>query len=89
MGAVTAVAVWSHKPTDRELLDARLAHGWKPTPSGLKAGDRLLTLDDRWTDSVADCYAAAGYVEAGTEAVVKIKRDGEEKELTVKPQAGL
>jgi len=42
LGAVTAVAVWSHKPTDRELLDARLARGWKPTPSGLKGGDRVL-----------------------------------------------
>jgi hypothetical protein len=39
---VTAVAVWDHKPSDRELLDARLARGWKPTPSGLKDGDRVL-----------------------------------------------
>jgi len=39
---VTAVAVWSRKPTDQELLEARLARGWKPTPSGLKGGDRVL-----------------------------------------------
>jgi hypothetical protein len=39
---VTAVAVWDHRPTDRELLDARLARGWKPTPSGLKEGDKVL-----------------------------------------------
>jgi len=39
---VTAVAVWSRKPTARELLDARLARGWKPTPSGLRAGPRVL-----------------------------------------------
>jgi len=39
---VAAVAVWDHRPTDRELLDARLARGWKPVASGLKGGDRVL-----------------------------------------------
>ena len=41
--------------------------------AGLKEGDRLLTLDDRWTDSVADCYAATSYVSAGTTVKVIIK----------------
>ena len=57
--------------------------------AGLKAGDRLLTLDDRWTDSLADCYLAASYVKPGAEAVVKIKRNMEELELTVKPYIGM
>jgi hypothetical protein len=57
--------------------------------SGLKAGDRLLTLDDRWTDSVVDCYTAAGFVKAGTAVKIVIKRQGKEKELMVTPQAGL
>ena len=57
--------------------------------AGLKAGDRLLTLDDRWTDSPADCYAAASYIKPGTEAKVVIKRAGKELELTVKPEKGL
>jgi hypothetical protein len=57
--------------------------------AGLKAGDRLLTLDDRWTDTVADCYAAAGFVKAGTSVTVTIKRSGAEKALTVTPLAGL
>jgi hypothetical protein len=39
---VTAVAVWSGKPSPHDLLAARLARGWKPTPSGLKTGDRVL-----------------------------------------------
>jgi len=39
---VTAVAVWDHRPSARELLDARLGAGWKPTPSSLKGGDRVL-----------------------------------------------
>lgn len=42
MGAITAVAVWDHDPVPRELLDRRLARGWTPTPSRLRAGDRVL-----------------------------------------------
>jgi hypothetical protein len=57
--------------------------------AGLKAGDRLLTLDGRWTDSLRDLYEAAGYVKPGTAAKITILRDGKEKELTIKPAAGL
>ena len=34
--------MWDHVPAAHELLEARLARGWKPTPSPLKAGDRVL-----------------------------------------------
>jgi hypothetical protein len=57
--------------------------------AGLKTGDRLLTLDDRWTDSVADTYAAASQVKPGTAVKVVVKREGKEIELTVKPSSGL
>jgi hypothetical protein len=57
--------------------------------AGLKAGDRLLTLDGRWTDSIADLYQAAGYVEAGKSAAVVIKRGSKELTLKVKPTSGL
>jgi hypothetical protein len=57
--------------------------------AGLKAGDRLLTLDGRWTDTVADAYIAAGYVKAGTLAKLVIRRDGKDMELTVTPSSGL
>jgi hypothetical protein len=39
---VTAVAVFDHEPSAKELLEARLARGWRPTPSALKSGDRIL-----------------------------------------------
>ncbi|MBX7221379.1 MAG: hypothetical protein K1Y36_15625 [Blastocatellia bacterium] len=39
---MTAVAVWDHEPTDAEILEARLAQGWQPTPSPLKTGDEIL-----------------------------------------------
>jgi hypothetical protein len=57
--------------------------------AGLHDGDRLLTLDDRWTDSVADCYAAVGHVKPGTAAKVLIRRSGKEIELTITPRPGL
>ncbi len=57
--------------------------------AGLKQGDRLLTLDGRWTDSLRDLYTAASHVKAGSTVAVTIKRDGKEMTLKVKPAAGL
>ena len=70
--------------TVREVLA-----GGAAAAAGLKAGDRLLSIDGRWTDSLPDLYAAAGHVKPGTEAVVRVKRDGKEIELKVKPLTGL
>jgi membrane-associated protease RseP (regulator of RpoE activity) len=56
--------------------------------AGLKKGDRVLTIDGRWTDSLPDLYTAAGYIKPGKAAPVVIKRDGKEMELQVKPTSG-
>jgi hypothetical protein len=56
---------------------------------GLKAGDRMLTLDGRWTDSVNDLYIAASFVKPGTAVKVVVSRGKKEMTLTVKPAAGL
>ena len=39
---MTAVAVFDHRPDAAELLARRLARGWRPTPSALKDGERVL-----------------------------------------------
>jgi hypothetical protein len=57
--------------------------------AGLKAGDRVLTLDDRWTDSVADLFTAASSVRPGAAATLRVRRGDEELTLTVRPKAGL
>ncbi len=57
--------------------------------AGIKVGDRLLTLDGRWTDTLVDLYTAAGHVKPGVTAAVVVKRDGKEVTLKVKPVAGL
>ena len=55
----------------------------------MKAGDRLLTLDGRWTDTLVDLYTAAGYVKPGATVAVVVMRDGKELTLKVKPGSGL
>jgi hypothetical protein len=56
---------------------------------GLKAGDRLLTLDGRWTDSVSDTFLAATSARPGQPVTLVVKRDGKEVKLTVTPVKGL
>jgi len=51
---VTAVAVWCERPDADVLLAQRLEAGWKPTPSYLTDGPRVLghaaaVPPDRWT----------------------------------------
>lgn len=42
VGAVTGIAIWDHAPTADELLTVRVNEGWRPTPSKLKEGDRVI-----------------------------------------------
>jgi len=55
----------------------------------LKPGYVLTTLNNRWTTSVADAYAAATAVEPGREIRVVILRDGKEQTLMVRPADGI
>jgi hypothetical protein len=34
--------VWDHEPAADELLHARLADGWQPTPTAMRDGDVVL-----------------------------------------------
>lgn len=88
-------ALWglvvTKEPSDEEagvVVKAVLPDG-PAAKAGMKAGDRLLTLDGRWTDTVADCYSAAALAKPGTEVGVVVRRDGKEKKLRVTPAAGL
>jgi hypothetical protein len=57
--------------------------------AGLKSGDRLLTVDGRWTDSVVDCYYAAAFVQPSSEVRLVVLRQGKELELKVVVTLGL
>lgn len=54
----------------------------------LKVGDRLLTLDGRWTDSVADTYLAASLVKPGRTVVLVARRGSLDRVLAVTPAKG-
>lgn len=57
--------------------------------AGFKMGDRLLTLDGRWTDTVADLYLAASLIEMGRPVTARVRRDGKQLLLKISPRAGL
>ena len=63
--------------------------GGAAAAAGVKVGDRLLVLDGAWTDSVEDCFRAAGNVTPGQSATAKIKRGDKTMTITIKPVAGL
>jgi len=62
--------------------------GTPAAKAGLKAGDRLLTLDGRWTDTVGDATIAASLVKPGKPAELKLTRAGKELKATVTPVKG-
>ncbi len=75
---------------DEPGIDVRkVLPGGAAEKAGLQAGDRLMTLDGRWTDTVVDLYEAATHVKPGKTVPLKIKRDGKEMTLKVTPTAGL
>ena len=88
-------AVWGlvvGKEKDDEaagVVVEKVLDGGAAAEAGLKPGDRLLTVNGRWTDTVADTFTAAGSVKPGKEAVVVVNRDNHEVKLTVKPAKGV
>jgi S1-C subfamily serine protease len=76
------------KDLDEGVTIQEVLPGSAAAQAGLQAGDRLLSLDGRWTDSLADAYQAAGHIKPGSSAPVLVRRAGRDMELTVKPQSG-
>jgi hypothetical protein len=37
-----AVAIWDHRPSADELLEQRVAAGWRPMTTAMKEGDVVL-----------------------------------------------
>jgi hypothetical protein len=88
-------AVWGFevsKAADDESEGVTVARVWPDSPAaaaGVHVGDRLLTLDGRWTDSVADVYAAAELVPPGRTVTLVVQRQGKQRTLTLTPRPGL
>ncbi len=56
--------------------------------AGLKLGDRILTIDGRWTDTLADTIIAVSRAKPGQTVPVTLKRDGKEVKIKITPKAG-
>jgi hypothetical protein len=92
--AVKAAGVWGFevakgKDDDKDGVTVKGVNADGPSAKGgLKAGDRLLTIDGRWTDTVGDTAVATSLVKAGKAVPVVVQRDGKEVTLTVTPAVG-
>jgi len=56
--------------------------------AGLKAGDRIITIDGRWADTISDAYLAASLVKPGRETTLDVNRDGKTLKLKLTPVKG-
>ena len=74
---------------DAGVVVKQVLDGGAASAAGLKPGDRLLTIDGRWTDTVGDTFLAASFVKPGREVVVVVQRAGKEVKLTAKPVKGV
>jgi predicted metalloprotease with PDZ domain len=57
--------------------------------AGLKKGDRILTIDGRWTDSPAETAQAMSLLKTVRPVLVQIDRNGESKTIEITPISGL
>jgi hypothetical protein len=67
----------------------RVFMGGPSAVAGLQQGDRILTVDGRWTDSVVDFYEALAVVQPGKTVTLRIDRAGQAISVKVTPRAGL
>ena len=88
-GALIGVKV-TKAATDQEagVTIEEVYSGSPAAAAGLQPGDRLLTLDGRWTDSVVDTFEAAALLRPETEVRVLIRRNNKEETKTLKVRSG-
>jgi Aspartyl protease/PDZ domain len=77
------------KPDDQPGVSVKAvyANGAAAT-AGVRVGDRILTMDGRWTDSVDDCFLAASVLPVGQQVPVVIRRQDRELTIRVTPGPG-
>jgi hypothetical protein len=76
------------KDDDAGVVVREVYVGSPAAKAGVKVGDRLLTIERRWTDSVNDCYEAARDFRPGRDAELEIRREGKKQVVKVRVAAG-
>jgi hypothetical protein len=74
---------------DAGVVVKEVLAGGPAAAAGIKPGDRLLTIDGRWTDTVGDTFLAATFVKPGRAVEVAVKRGDKEVKLMAKPVKGV
>jgi hypothetical protein len=84
------MAVGKKSDNHRAGVDIKQVYsGGAAEKAGIRQGDRLLTIDGCWTDSVIDTYQAASRWKPGKKVAVVLERDGKELTLEVTPDRGM
>ena len=73
---------------DPGVVVIAVSEGGPADRGGLRKGDRLLTLDDRWTDSVPDTFEAAKGIPVGQTVEAVVERQGKSHRLKIQPVVG-
>jgi hypothetical protein len=83
------IKVENAKDDDAGVIVKEVMADTPAATAGFKVGDRLLTLDGRWTDTVNDCYLAASLVRLDVPVMAQVHRDGKKMQLKLVVRAGL
>ncbi len=67
---------------------ARVVEGSPAAKAGILAGDRVLALHGRWTDTADELFMASSYLKPGVEITVAVKRAEKRLRLKATPVAG-
>ena len=92
---IAPAALWGisvDKPDGDDEPGVTITHVYPSSPAdtaGLLPGDRLLTLDGRWTDSIADAADAAAFAKLGESITTVVRRGDEIRKAQVTPTLGL
>ncbi|MGL6097041.1 MAG: aspartyl protease family protein [Fimbriiglobus sp.] len=66
-----------------------VSDGGPAAKAGLRPGDRVLTIDGRWTDAPADVVIAVSLAKPGNPVTVTLTRGRADRIVTVRPANGL
>jgi hypothetical protein len=92
---ISSAGLWgmavSKKPDDnRAGVDiSQVYAGSAAERAGIRPGDRLLTIDGRWSDSVIEAYQAAARCKPAKPVAVVLERVGHELTIDVTPDQGM
>ncbi len=87
-GAVLGIVAGEAGKDGSGVVVSEVRDGSPAAVAGLKAGDRLLSLDDRWTDTPSDLLQVSSTLKPGKAIEAEILREGTSQKLRVVPVAG-